>query len=334
MDLRRRFASDLAKSKLVLSETSSSLFTKCPQTVVPAPEQPCPPDEEVDSVDKYTVKEAGRYYQSRLKSATACMQRPTTGQSPLAPSLLPRGAKVQSTPLNVMPAACSTPVAACSATAVVCPAAAPACPPAPACPAPAPACPAPAATCPAPAAPCPAPAPAPACPAPAATCPAPAPAPACPPATAPTCPPPAACPAPACPPSTRQCPPAPPLPTKPAPAAKPIFLQQSLPPPQYPASSCPTIKAPAASPVLESRVPDKVINADNDKDFIKKELADIADSVRDLNAESLSLTRDIETAKSVTQSAINDLRRLLTGSVATLESPSTLRDRVDNTGTS
>ncbi len=144
MDLRRRFASDLAKSKLVLSETSSSLFTKCPQTVVPAPEQPCPPDEEVDSVDKYTVKEAGRYYQSRLKSATACMQRPT-GQSPLAPSLLPRGAKVQSTPLNVMPAACSTPVAACSATAVVCPAAAPACPaPAPACPAPAPACPAPA----------------------------------------------------------------------------------------------------------------------------------------------------------------------------------------------
>ncbi|WIF30307.1 virion core protein [Orf virus] len=313
MDLRRRFASDLAKSKLVLAETSSSLFTKCPQAVVPAPEQPCPPDEEVDSVDKYTVKEAGRYYQSRLKSATACMQRPTTGQSPLAPSLLPRGAKVQSTPLNVMPAACSTPVAACSATAVVCPAAAPACPPAPA---------------------CPAPAPAPACPAPAATCPAPAPAPACPPATAPTCPPPAACPAPACPPSTRQCPPAPPLPTKPAPAAKPIFLQQSLPPPQYPASSCPTIKAPAASPVLESRVPDKVINADNDKDFIKKELADIADSVRDLNAESLSLTRDIETAKSVTQSAINDLRRLLTGSVATLETPSTLRDRVDNTGTS
>ncbi len=81
-------------------------------------------------------------------------------------------------------------------------------------------------------------------------------------------------------------------------------------------------------------MPDKIIDADNDdKEFIKKELADIADSVRDLNAESLSLTRDIETAKSVTQSAINDLRRLL-GSVATLETPSTLRDRVDNTGTS
>ncbi|AAR98305.1 ORF080 virion core protein [Orf virus] len=328
MDLRRRFASDLAKTKLVLSETSSSLFTKCPQAVIPTPEQPCPPDEEVDSVDKYTVKEAGRYYQSRLKSTTACMQRPT-GQSPLAPSPLPRGARIQSVPLNVMPAACSTPVAACSATAVVCPPAAPACPaPAPACPAPVPACPAPAPAC---------PAPAPACPAPAVTCPAPAPA--CPPATAPTCPPPAVCPAPArpapaCPPSTRQCPPAPPLPTKPAPAAKPIFLQQSLPPPQYPASSCPTIKAPAASPVLEPRVPDKIIDADNDdKDLIKKELADIADSVRDLNAESLSLTRDIETAKSVTQSAIDDLRRLL-GSVATRETPSTLRDRVDNTGTS
>ncbi len=127
MDLRRRFASDLAKTKLVLSETSSSLFTKCPQAVIPAPEQPCPPDEEVDSVAKYTVKEAGKYYQSRLKSTTACMQRPT-GQSPLVSSLLPRSAKVQSTPLNVMPAACSTPVAACSATAVVCPAAAPACP--------------------------------------------------------------------------------------------------------------------------------------------------------------------------------------------------------------
>ncbi len=133
MDLRRRFASDLAKTKLVLSETSSTLFTKCPQTVTPAPEQPCPPDEGVDSVAKYTVKEAGKYYQSRLKSTTACMQRPT-GQSPLAPSPLPRGAKIQSTPLNVMPAACSTPVAACSATAVVCP-------PAPACPAAAPACP-------------------------------------------------------------------------------------------------------------------------------------------------------------------------------------------------
>ncbi|ADY76730.1 PP55 [Orf virus] len=319
MDLRRRFASDLAKTKLVLSETSSSLFTKCPQAVIPAPEQPCPPDEEVDSVAKYTVKEAGKYYQSRLKSTTACMQRPTTGQSPLVPSPLPRGAKIQSVPLNVMPAACSTPVAACSATAVVCPPAAPACP-APACPAPAPAC----------------PAPAPACPAPAATCSAPAPA--CPPATAPTCPPPAVCPAPArpapaCLPSTRQCPPAPPLSTKPAPADKPIFLQESLPPPQYPASSCPTIKAPAASPVLESRVPDKIIDADNDKESIKKELADIADSVRDLNAESLSLTRDIETAKSVTQSAIDDLRRLL-GSVAARETPSTLRDRVDNTGTS
>nr|AIZ05299.1 Virion core protein [Orf virus] len=313
MDLRRRFASDLAKTKLVLSETSSSLFTKCPQTVIPAPEQPCPPDEEVDSVAKYTVKEAGKYYQSRLKSTTACMQRPT-GQSPLAPSPLPRGARIQSVPLNMMPAACSTPVAACSATAVVCPPAAAACPaPAPACPAPAPACPAPAATCPAPA-------------------------PACPPATAPTCPPPAVCPAPArpapaCLPSTRQCPPAPPLPTKPAPAAKPIFLQESLPPPQYPASSCPTIKAPAASPVLEPRVPDKIIDADDDKESIKKELADIADSVRDLNAESLSLTRDIETAKSVTQSAIDDLRRLL-GSVAARETPSTLRDRVDNTGTS
>ncbi|QQY02705.1 Virion core protein [Orf virus] len=299
MDLRRRFASDLAKTKLVLSETSSSLFTKCPQTVIPTPEQPCPPDEEVDSVDKYTVKEAGKYFQSRLKSTTACMQRPT-GQSPLAPSPLPRGAKIQSVPLNVMPAACSTPVAACSATAVVCP------PAAPACPAPAPACPAPA--------------------------------PACPPATVPTCPPPAVCPAPArpapaCPPSTRQCPPAPPLPTKPAPAAKPIFLQESLPPPQYPASSCPTIKAPAASPVLEPRVPDKIIGVDDDKESIKKELADIADSVRDLNAESLSLTRDIETAKSVTQSAIDDLRRLL-GSVAVRETPSTLRDRVDNTGTS
>ncbi|WGH07675.1 virion core protein [Orf virus] len=327
MDLRRRFASDLAKTKLVLSETSSSLFTKCPQAVIPTPEQPCPPDEEVDSVAKYTVKEAGKYFQSRLKSTTACMQRPT-GQSPLAPSPLPRGARIQSVPLNVMPAACSTPVAACSATAVVCPPAAPACPaPAPACPAPAPACPAPAPAC---------PAPAPACPAPAVTCPAPAPA--CPPATVPTCPPPAVCPAPArpapaCPPSTRQCPPAPPLPTKPAPAAKPIFLQESLPPPQYPASSCPTIKAPAASPVLEPRVPDKIIGVDDDKESIKKELADIADSVRDLNAESLSLTRDIETAKSVTQSAINDLRRLL-GSVAARETPSTLRDRVDNTGTS
>ncbi len=81
-------------------------------------------------------------------------------------------------------------------------------------------------------------------------------------------------------------------------------------------------------------MPDKIIDADNDdKELIKKELADIADSVRDLNAESLSLTRDIETAKSVTQSAIDDLRRLL-GSVAARETPSTLRDRVDNTGTS
>ncbi|ADC53851.1 virion core protein [Pseudocowpox virus] len=263
MDLRRRFAEDLAQTKLVLADTSSSLFTKCPQVTIPAPVVPCPPDEGVDPLEKYSVKEVSKYYQSRLKDNSECMRRPTA-QSPLAP----------------------TPPCAAPRTQL------------PSC--------APPAVCPAPAA-CPAPAPA------------------CPPAT---------CPPSTCPPST--CPPAPPLPTpKPLPAARPSLCQR-VSPPEYPAASCPTIEtAPAASPVLESKIPDKVLEGSSTKKNIQKELADIAESVRDLSAESTNLTRDIEKAKSTTQSAIADLRRLLIGSgVSRNDTPSTLLDRVDNTGTS
>ncbi|ADC53982.1 virion core protein [Pseudocowpox virus] len=262
MDLRRRFAEDLAQTKLVLADTSSSLFTKCPQVTIPAPAAPCPPDADVDPLEKYSVKEVSRYYQSRLKANSECMRRPS-GQSPLAPTP-PCAAPRTQTPSCAPPAVCP------------------------------------------------------------ATCPAPAPA--CPPAT---------CPPSACPPST--CPPAPPLPTpKPLPAARPSLYHNQVSPPDYPAASCPTIEtAPAASPVLESRIPDKVLEGSSTKDTIQKELADIADSVRDLSAESTSLTRDIENAKSTTQAAIEDLRRLLTGTgVSRSDTPSALRDRVDNTGTS
>lgn len=262
MDLRRKFASDLAQTKMVLADASSALFTRCPRT---DPEPAAPPAcdiEDDDSVSKYPVKEAGRYYQGRLRSGD-CMARPSVRTPLTPPCTAPRTCPAQ------------TPSPACAPP--------PMCPAAPACPAPS----------------CPA---APACPAPA-------------------------------------CPPAPPLPV---PAARPSLCA----PPAYPAAQCPTVAtaakdaAPAESPVLESRVPDKVLDAaptsSADAAAIKKELENIAQGVRDLSTESVTLTRDIEQAKRTTNSAIQDLRRLLTSAPGASggDTPSAVVDRVDNAGAS
>ncbi|WZD65945.1 virion core protein [Bovine papular stomatitis virus] len=245
MDLRKRFARDLATTSLVLADYNSVLFTKCPQAAAPAPQPVCPA-EEVDSVEKYTVKETGRYYQQRLKASSDCLVRPE-GRNPLAPP------------------------------------------------------------------PC------------------------APPRTPVSCAPPAVCPAPeapVCPAQAQTCPPAPPLPARPVPAARPSMSQQA--PPPYPADNCPTLavaKAADSSPVLETRLPDKVTESAADRVCIKKELESIAESVRDLSVESADITSDIAQAKSATQNAINDLRRLLTRSLETSNATSAV-DRVDNASSS
>ncbi|AKC03249.1 virion core protein [Bovine papular stomatitis virus] len=244
MDLRKRFARDLAKTSLVLAEYNSMLFTKCPQAA-PA-QQPVCPTEEVDSMEKYTVKEMGRYFQQRLKSSSDCFSRPD-GRNPLAPP------------------PCASPRASCA--------------PPPVCP---------------------------------------------------------AAEAPVCPVQAQTCPPAPPLPCadRPVPAARPSLGQQA--PPPYPADNCPSVtvaKAPESSPVLETRIPDKVTESASDRVNIKRELENIAESVRDLSAESSNLTNDIEQAKNATQTAIDDLRRLLSRSMDSGNATSAV-DRVDNASSS
>ncbi|WZD65557.1 virion core protein [Bovine papular stomatitis virus] len=245
MDLRKRFAQDLAKTSLVLAEYNSMLFTKCPQAPAPATQPTCPAEEEVDSMEKYTVKEMGKYFQQRLKSTTDCLARPSD-RNPLAPP--------------------------CSA-----------------------------------------------------------------PRTPVSCAPPAVCPAPeapVCPAQAQTCPPAPPLPARPVPAARPSLGQQA--PPPYPADNCPTLavaKAAEQSPVLETRLPDKITDSVSDRVNIKRELENIAESVRDLSAESSNLTNDIEQAKNATQTAIDDLRRLLSRSMDSGNATSAV-DRVDNASSS